>query len=226
MLSSYNVTQRCWRNFESNTAELIILILLQNKVLDDAQEVFRKGRGTSRMLYKIFANNQIKCPQQNAILIGIDLEKAFDSVYINLMTIKFIQSGVVGKLAGFVHDYLSNRKVQIQIDAIISDPFSCNLGLPQGSILSPLLFLIFVVDIVDQSICYQYKYADDTKLLVESDCPSKCLDEATQAMNKFQTWCSENRIKINVDKTVFLPINFTEEEYNAVRLFLRNYESS
>ena len=86
------------------------------------------------------------------------------------MTIKHIQSGVVGKLGGLVHDYLSNRKVQSQKDALISDPFTCNLGLPQGSILSPLLILFFVVDIVDQPICYQCKNSDDKTLLVKSDC--------------------------------------------------------
>ena len=103
------------------------------------------------------------------------------------MTIQLIRREVVVTLAGLVHDYLSNRIIQFQIDALISDLFNCNRGFPQSSILSPLPFLIFVVDIIDQSICHQYKNADDTTLLVKSDCPSKCLDEATKVMNKSQT---------------------------------------
>ena len=142
--------------FESIFAERISFLLLQSKELDDAQEGFWKGRGTSRMLYKLFANNnQIKCHQQKTNLIGTDLKKAFDSADISFMTINLIQCGVVGKLAGLDHDYLFNRNVQFQSDALISDSVNWNRGKAQGRIQPPLSSLIFIAHLIDQSICYQ-----------------------------------------------------------------------
>ena len=101
------------------------------------------------MLYKIFSDiNGFNYQTRRAVLVGIDLEKAFDSVDVNLMAIKLINAGVVGKLARLMHDCLSSRAIRIQIDDTVSPQFSCELGLPQGSILSPLLFIIFIFDIV------------------------------------------------------------------------------
>ena len=92
------------------------------------------------MLYKIFSDiSGINYQTRRAALNGIDLEKAFDSVDVNLMTNK-LRNAVVGKLARLIHDYLSSRAICIQIDDTVSPQFSCELGLPQGSILSPLLY--------------------------------------------------------------------------------------
>ena len=91
------------------------------------------------------------------------------------MTIKLINAGVVGKLARLIQDYLSSRAIRIQIDDIVSPQFSCELGLPQGSILSPLLFIIFIIDRVNDHTLTHYKNADDTTLLVESNTASDSL---------------------------------------------------
>ena len=206
--------------FRINHRARINWILTINNALDDNQEGFRSGRGTSRMLYKIFSDiNGINYQKRRAVLVGIDLEKAFDSVDVNLMTIKLINAGVVGKLARLILDYLSSRAIRIQIDDTVSPQFSCELGLPQGSILSPLLFIMFIIDIVSGPTLTHYKYADDTTLLVESNRASDSLLKASQAIEQVTNWCFRNRIMINVSKTVFLPINFSKEELDQAQSF-------
>ena len=111
------------------------------------------------MLYKIFSDiNGINYQTRRAVLVGID----FDSVDVNLMACKLINAGILGKLARLIHDYLSSRAIRIQLDDTVSQQFSCELGLRQGSILSPLLFIIFIIDIVSNPTFTHFKYAEDT----------------------------------------------------------------
>ena len=148
---------------------------------------------------------------RRVVLVGIDLEKAFDSVDMNLMTIKLINAGVVGKLDRLIHDYLSSRAIRIQIDDTVSPQFSCELGLPQGSFLS-LLFIFFIIDIVSDPTLTHYKYADDTTLLVESNTASDSLLKASEAIEQVTKWCFRNENMTNVSKTVVLPINFSKAQ--------------
>ena len=99
----------------------------------------------------------------------------------------------------------------------VSPQFSCELGLPQGSILSPLLFIIFIIDIVSDPTLTHYKYADDTTLLVESNTASDSLLKASEAIEQVTNWCFRNRIMINVSKSVFLPTNFSKEELDQAQ---------
>ena len=172
------------------------------------------------MLYKIFSDiNGINYQTRRAVLVGINLENAFDSVDVNLMTIKLINAGVVRKFARLILGYLSSRAIRIQIDDTLSPQFSCKLGLPQGSILSPLLFIIFIINIVSDPTLAHFKYADDTTLLVESNTASDSLLKASEAIEQVTNWCLRNRIMINVSKTVFLPINFSKEELEQAQNF-------
>ena len=118
----------------------------------------------------------------------------------NLGTIKLINVGVVGKLARLIHDYLSSRVIRIQTDDTVSPQFNCELGLPQASILSPLLFIIVRIDIVSDPTLTHYIFADDTTLLVESNTASDSLLKASEPIKQVTKWCFRNRIMINVSK--------------------------
>ena len=137
------------------------------------------------MLYKIFSDiNGINYQTRRVVLVGIYSEKTFDSVDVNLRTIKLINAGAFGKLARLIHDYFSSWTIRIQNDDNISPQFSCELGLLQGSILSPLLFIIFKFDIVSDPTLTHYKYADDTTLLVESNTASDSFLKASEAIEQ------------------------------------------
>ena len=151
---------------ESILSQKVLSIISMNNYLDDNQEGFREGRGTSRLLYKIFTDlREVTTSNLKGMLISIDLEKAFDSVNTNILITKLHLAGIKGDLLGIINNLFSTRKIQIILDDFISEELPCHIGLPQGSILSPLLFIIFITDLLDnEPRASVYKYADDLNL--------------------------------------------------------------
>ena len=109
--------------------------------LEEEQEGFRKKRGASRLLYRIFADiSKTKYLNQKGILVSIDLEKAFDSVDTSILLLKLYQAGVSQGVLLLIHNYLSTRRARIKLGNTRSESFDCRIGVPQGGVLSPLIF--------------------------------------------------------------------------------------
>lgn len=103
-------------------------------------------------------------------------------------------------------DYLSNRYQQVKIDNYISEEAKLIYGVPQGSILGPTLFLVYI-----NSLCHLpldegkiFVYADDTVILISGSTWDDVLRSAENAMNKVSKWLSDNVLSLNVSKTKFL----------------------
>ena len=96
----------------------------------------------------------------------IDFKKAFDCVCIQGLLFKLDKLGINGKLWLLLKNYLENRIVRLKIEDFESEHFPITVGLPQGSVLSPILFSIFVSDICCLCVGQNFKYADDLTLLV------------------------------------------------------------
>ena len=85
-----------------------------------------------------------------AVLLNIDLEKAFNSVWIDGLLYKLQNIGVTGNLLSIIQSFLSNRLSFIKIGNYHSNNFPIHIGLPQGSVLSPTLFILFINDFIDE----------------------------------------------------------------------------
>ena len=207
---------------ESVLSQKVLSIISTNNFLDDNQEGFRKRRGTSRLLYKIFTDlREVTTSNLKGMLISIDLEKAFDSVNTNILMTKLHLAGIKGDLLGIVNNLLSTRKIQIILDDFISEELPCHIGLPQGSILSPLLFIIFITDLLDnEPRASVYKYADDTSILLTAQNTTEVMSYSSSTLEKIFAWCHQNQVKINTSKTAFLPVNFTPSEKKEQENFL------
>ena len=207
---------------ESILSQKVLSIISINNYLDDNQEGFRKGRGTSRLLYKIFTDlREVTTSNLKGMLISIDLEKAFDSVNTNILITKLHLAGIKGDLLGIINNLLSTRKIQIILDDFISEEKPCHIGLPQGSILSPLLFIILITDLLDnEPRASVYKYADDTSILLTAQNTTEVMSYSSSTLGKIFAWCRQNQIKINTSKTAFLPVNFTPSEKKEQENFL------
>uniref|UniRef100_A0A914NTQ6 Reverse transcriptase domain-containing protein n=1 Tax=Meloidogyne incognita TaxID=6306 RepID=A0A914NTQ6_MELIC len=124
----------------------------------------------------------------NVDVIYIDFKKAFDSVPINLLLYKLKRAGITGKLLTFLENFLTNRSFRVKIDDVLSENKPINSGVPQGSVLGPLLFLIFINDLpnyISENVGIKM-YADDVKLYkVHKNDRSTDL---TNALIKLEKW--------------------------------------
>ena len=140
-------------------------------------------------------------------LVLIDLSKAFDSVNHDMLLQKLSHVGASPSTILWFRSYLSGRLQSVRIGSTLSSSLPITHGVPQGAILSPLLFCIYMNDLpsVVRS-CQLESYVDDSKVLMSF--PVKVIDATKIALEedlrRVATWCSENHLLINPGKTKFL----------------------
>lgn len=138
-------------------------------------------------------------------VVYVDFAKAFDTVPLRRLLLKLEHMGVRGRLLVWLQDYLTNRKFQVRIDGCLSEKRVVTSGVPQGSVLGPLLFLIYVSDLPSGMVCRTSLFADDTKLFGD---PSIQHGQITEDLAELESWTNRWLIKLNADKCSILHIGF------------------
>ena len=139
--------------------------------------------------------------------IFLDLKKAFDTLNHDILIEKLPYYGLVGKCLQYIVSYLSNRKQCVEISGVRSNFRTMNSGVPQGSILGPLLFLLYVNDlpnVVNNSEVYLF--ADDTTLVAID----RSLEKLSDDFNAVAKWLAANRLSLNMKKKT-VQINFARK---------------
>ena len=95
----------------------------------------------------------------------------------------------------------------MEIGELQSEEFKTDIGVPQGAVLSPLLFIIFVSEMFNGIDADKFKFADDGNLLINASSTTELHQRTEAALLKFFQWCTKWRLKMNVDKTILVPIN-------------------
>ena len=139
------------------------------KILVDNQYSFREGHSTYMALLGMVKNISEGLDDKNYLLgLFIDLSKAFDTVNHKLLITKLNHYGVRGIALQWFADYLTNRLQYVSINNKNSNMLPVECGVPQGSILGPLLFLIFINDIANSSKRLDFiMFADDTDIFLK-----------------------------------------------------------
>ena len=139
--------------------------LLENIILFKYQSGFLPNHSTTYQLIDIyhhvcqtFDNEQFSC------MIFCDMSKAFDRVWHRGLLFKLRQHGIAGPLFACISDYLSNRTQRVVVKSCVSNSMPVKAGVPQGSVLGPLLFLVYVNDIADSLLSLTRLFADDSSL--------------------------------------------------------------
>ena len=124
------------------------IFILQRDGLDETQEGFIAGRSTTRYLFHLLANlSEIKRQKLACIILFVDFEKAYDSVHLPTLIVKLKHFGFTGKIIKLLHSFLFNRNVCLKINGHLGATRRCLLyGLPQGSVISPFLFILYITD--------------------------------------------------------------------------------
>ena len=134
--------------------------------------------------------------------IFIDLQKAFDTVEHNILLGKLKHYGMRGVAYSWFESYLKDRKQSVSINGYNSKHFSIYLGVPQRSVLGPLLFLIYINDL-NTAIkhCKVHHTADDTNLLHINDSIRKLNKAVNSDLRNLTNWFNAKKISLNVSKT-------------------------
>ncbi|MEL6988474.1 MAG: reverse transcriptase family protein [Bacteroidota bacterium] len=188
--------------------------LESNRLLANNQHGFRPCLSTETALLtitnKIYENIENK---KVSLLLLLDLSKAFDSVNHQILLEKLSKLHID---SFWFKNYLTNRFQSVRLGSIISSPHEINFGVPQGSVLGPPLFSVYINDL-HQYIqnCLLVNYADDTQMLLEGD-PKQInifLDRAENVLIAASNYFSKNGLLLNEKKTQF--IIFGSRQYIA-----------
>lgn len=181
--------------------------VLYNKIFDniketisDKQHGFMRGRSTITNLTCLtqFVSETLDDAGQVDV-IYTDFSKAFDRIDHNIILFKLGSLGFSDSLMSLLGSYLSNRQNYVQYLNYRSTRFSVLSGVPQGSILGPLLFNIYMNDVCDSMDVEVLLYADDMKIYRKIDSVDDCL-VLQGNVNRLERWCQENNMPINVAK--------------------------
>jgi hypothetical protein len=145
---------------------------------------------------------------QSTVATFIDLSKAFDCLQYDKLFGKLDNLGVRNKELSWFMDYLSHRQQSVQLDDIQSAPIEVSLGVPQGSVLGPVLFLIYVNDI--NNTCPEanlIKFADDTTLVTTGKTTDEAISLMNTALTKISRWFIANKLQLNPSKTRYIIFN-------------------
>ena len=138
-------------------------------------------------------------------IVATDLSKAFDSVSHSLLLQKLENLGLHKNSTAWIASYLSERTQSCRFSSITSDKDKVLAGVPQGSILGPILFISFTADLaMEMNECKVVAYADDAALLVSAPSWRKLKPKIERNINQAQNWYSQNGLLINSEKTKFM----------------------
>ena len=189
-------------------------------VLQDAQHGFIRGRSTVTELLTFL--HDIGAALDKSLetdVVYLDLPKAFDSVDHGKLVLKLKQHGVEGNLLSWLANYLSDRKQRTVVSGALSKPLPVISGVPQGSLLGPLLFVVYTNDIqaTAASSCSILIFADDTKCYktIETQDDSRKLQEGLDLLYR---WSIRWRLNLNIKKKCDC-VNITRKKYPANHVY-------
>jgi hypothetical protein len=203
----------CGKLFERIIFKHMYNFFNDNKLVYKYQSGFLPNHSTTFQLIDIyhhicqsFDNRQYSC------MVFCDISKAFDRVWHKGLLFKLQQNGIKGKLLNWISDYLCNRKQKVTLRSSISLPRTISAGVPQGSVLGPLLFLIYVNDITDSLLSLTRLFADDSSLY----CSASSLNDIEGILNHdlqiISDWAKTWLVDFNPKKTEAILFSLRQSE--------------
>jgi len=195
------------KNFEKVLYRRLNDYFTKNSLLSQQQYGFRNNHSTSLAITDLYENllrnldnKLISCA------VFLDLRKAFDSVNHSILLTKLEHYGVRVNVLKLIQSYLSNRKQYIQGGNIKSSLNSIISGVPQGSILGPLFFLIFINDLPKSNSMKSILFAENTVLVQSDNNLGKLQNSVNHEMTKVMDWLTASKLSLNISKTKYMLI--------------------
>ena len=195
--------------YESLIHQQVYRYLTTNSLLHPCQSGFRPAHSTQDTLLKTVDEWKIAldCGEYIGAIL-IDLSKAFDTIDHNILLNKLSAYGITKNELKWFKDYLTGRMQRVCVDSTFSDWTTITRGVPQGSILGPLLFLIYVNDLPDVATqCTVNLYADDTTLYYSDKDPLKVQRALNVDLDQTARWIKANGLRMNIAKTQMMTLS-------------------
>ena len=196
----------------------------KNNILTPSQFGFRENSSTDLAIatfYDKLLNNindgKITCS------IFLDLKKAFDSRDIPILLKKLHHYGFRGPAFNLLKSYLTDRKICTKVGCNISKLCKIEHGVPQGSVLGPLLFSIYVNDLPNVSNFETTMFADDTNLHISHNNIKILQSVVTNKIKKVDTWMKLNKLTINYKKRCYMLVGKKRTKITNFRLYVDHY---
>ena len=205
--------------FERAATNQIVMYLEENNKLNKTQHAYRKKHSTQTCLMEI--TDYIYREREKGSIIGIaslDLSKAFDSINHSHLLEKMKEMGLNATSLQWCKSYLENRKQKTKFQHFISEESNVTSGVPQGSILGPIMFIMFTNDLEkifnDCKIC---SYADDTQIIVSGKNEKEVKAKLEEQVNSAQKYYTANSLQNNAGKTEVMVIG---RKKNAAKMYI------
>ncbi len=227
--SPLSYRQICLGNAPAKILEKLIAnrltwYLTKNKIITNNQLGFQKGHNCLDLVAKLVRDVEVSLSNGKVtIAIFIDFMRAFDLVWVDGLLLKLTNLGIPPLLLSWIDSFLHDRKYKVKINNSFSSVYSLDNGTPQGSCLSPILFLIMMNDFpkLHSSVCSGF-FADDSTIW-ESGSSLPAMEKTLQSsLNIIGDWCKTWGFVINTDKTEAILFNRKKNLTNIPKLYINN----
>ncbi len=200
---------------ESFIREQILTHMKKNNLLSNKQFGFLQGRSTVLQLLRILDEWTDILDNSTAKIdaIYLDFSKAFDTVPHKRLINKMKGYGINESTCKWVEDFLSNREHRVKVNGALSSSAKVTSGIPQGSVLGPILFILYINDLPDEVSNDVYLFADDTKLYSKIN-DDEDSDKLQDDLTKLEEWSTKCLLAFNPDKCKVLHLGKKKSTYN------------
>lgn len=205
--------------FETILLRKITPHIASNNIIPDHQFGFRKGHNTIEQVHRIvtYIRSAFENRQYCSALF-IDISQAFDKVWHEGLLHKICET-LPPNTHKLLKSYLSNRSFEVKSNGIFSSSKKINAGVPQGSILGPILYIIYTSDMPTSSLTYTSTFADDTALVSIHKDPSVASDQLQSHVHVLEKWLEKWRILINSNKCTHVTFTLRRDTSPPIKIF-------
>ena len=199
----------------------LMYYLETEKILSEEQAGFRQFRSTEDQVTYLSQEIEDTFQDKKVMLTTwIDLQKAFDKVWTDGLLVKLQRCGIGGKMYKWISSFLMNRKARVKVDGKYSRQFLLRHGVPQGGVISPTLFLIFIDDLLTKLPrgIKAALYADDLVIWCTEEYATTATYRMQQAVNALAAWAKEWNVSINKEKSSTTLFTLTQQKAGPIRL--------
>ena len=183
-----------------------VYFLKTHSIFSNFQFGFREKHNTEHALLN-FIDKVAHALDNSSHLVGIflDFSKAFDTINHDILLFKLSHYGVRGKALEWFRSYLSNRRQYVFLNDHTSNMQNVNCGVPQGSLLGPLLFIIYINDFCKSSDVLSFiLFADDSNLFYSHRNPNSLVNVVNSELEKVTQWIKANKLSLNLQKNKYM----------------------